>query len=74
MPTQVLKLWHFWVECHFMEAAIHRMAFSSNAQAQQFFKTVSRIFLGLLDQFMNDLVRVSRNEMAKILDPQNHLT
>ena len=57
-----------------MEAAIHRMAFSSNAQAQQFFKTVSRIFLGLLDQFMNDLVRVSRNEMAKILDPQNNRT
>jgi hypothetical protein len=39
-----------WVECHFIEAAIHRMAFSLNAQGHLIFKTVSRIFLGLLDQ------------------------
>ncbi len=32
----------------FIKAAIHRMAFSSNAQAHLIFKTVSKIFLGLL--------------------------
>ena len=50
------------------------MAFLSNAQAHLIFKTVSTIFLGLLDQVINDQLRVGRNVMAKILDPQNNPT
>jgi hypothetical protein len=34
----------------FIKAAIHQMAYSSNAQFHLVFKTVSRISLGLLDQ------------------------
>ncbi len=34
----------------FIKAAIHRMAFSSKAQTHLIFKTVSKIFLGLLYQ------------------------
>ncbi len=36
------------VECLFIEAAFHRMAFSLNAQFHLVFKTVSRISLALL--------------------------
>ncbi len=43
------------VECHFIKAAIHQMAFSSNAQAHLIFKTVSRILLGLLDQVIQEI-------------------
>jgi hypothetical protein len=38
------------VECHFIKVAIHQKVFSLNAQAHLIFKTVSRIFLGILDQ------------------------
>jgi hypothetical protein len=36
------------VECLFIEAAIHQMAFSANAQLFLIFKTVSRISVALL--------------------------
>ena len=36
------------VECLFIKAAFHRMAFSSNAQFHLVFKTVSRISVALL--------------------------
>jgi hypothetical protein len=54
-----------------IKVAIHQSDNSSYAQTHLIYKTVSGIFLGLLDQKfnINDLVRVSRSEMAKILDP-----
>ncbi len=58
------------VRRQFIKAAIHQMAFSLNASnfenCKQNFSRPSR------SKVMNDLVRVSRNEMAKILDPQNN--
>jgi hypothetical protein len=62
------------------EVAIHRSSNSSNGFNIEY--TISSSFQNCKQNFsrpsrskvINDLMRVSKNEMAKILDPQNNCT
>ena len=42
-PNVEILMYEIWVKRQFIEAAIHRMAFTSNSQTHLIFKTVSRM-------------------------------